>query len=80
VSAPVVDFGDLVFLARGEAGEAERQRTIAIRRQAAFRRAVHDAGGLRPLEYSLADQALFGSVRQLLDEGPGEDPRLQGEG
>lgn len=75
MSGPVF-FGDYVILRRGVDHELERQRQIAIRRQGAFRRAVHDAGGLRPAEYSLADQAMFGSIRRILEEGPGEDPRL----
>jgi hypothetical protein len=80
VTAPVIYFADLVILAKGFEGEADRQRRIAIRRQAAYRRAFHDAAGGQPAEYSMADAGMFGPIRQLLTEGPGEDPRLEGYG
>ncbi|MFZ5871069.1 MAG: hypothetical protein ACOYXW_11160 [Actinomycetota bacterium] len=69
MSADVIPIGRAVQLLRGPDAEADRQRRIAIRRQAAFRRALSG-------DYHKADRAMFGPVDKILAEGPGRDPRL----
>jgi hypothetical protein len=73
MTADVIPIGRGYQLLRGPGVEAQRLDRIKVRRVAAFRRAC-------ALEYSKADQAMFGHVDRILIDGPGDDPRLNGRG
>lgn len=69
MQADVLQFSRGVAMLRSPETEAARMRRIQIKRQGAFTRATRG-------DYAAADQAMFGPVDKILEEGPGIDPRL----
>lgn len=73
LTADLLPFDRGCALLRGPEADGNRRRRISVLRMAAFRRAIDGT-------YGPSDVGLFGAAEQLLAEGPGHDPRLQGRG
>lgn len=79
MTADVIDIGRAYQVLRSPDREVQRQRDLAVRRVAAFNRALSCATG-QGGTYSPADLAMFGPIDAMLALGPGTDPRLRASG